>query len=565
MATRSLERPLGAPTATRRVGWVRVLTATRVVVVVASLVPVGVYLYVALRRLGYPYELEWLEGGAVEIVRRAADGQSLYVAPTLHYVPYPYTPLYFWVSGLVAHVTGVGFLPLRLVSVLSSVGCFAILFRLVQRETGDPVAGALAAGLFAATYEIGFTWLDIGRVDSMYLLLLLASVAAARRAWAPRSAPAADEPSDEPGARAGRDVRAGALVGVLVFAAFFTKQSGLIAMAPVLVLLVVRRRRAGVAALGTVAALVAGSTVVLDHMTGGWYDYYVYGELMHQGVNGKAWGRFLPHDLLRPMWWAVLIGAAGLVVGARRRVLRGTWAFWLAVGAGLVASSFVARLHAGGAADVLIPAYAAISLLAGLGYGALLSDRSSLSPSPSLETPAPPAAPTQQPTATTADGGRWVTRSPAWRAGLGAALAVAVVLQVAGLRYAVGPLVPTATDATAGRHLVALIGRQPGAVLVFDHPWYETMAGKPSFAQGEAVHDVLRSGPGPARRDLRRSIRAVLATPRVTTVLVDGRGGVLRPYLRREFRLGPPVFTCGHCFFPPTDLALRPYLLYHRR
>ena len=80
--------------------------------------PTAVYLYVALRRIGYPYELEWLEGGAVEIVRRVAEGQSIYVQPSLHYVPYPYTPLYFWVSGALAHVTGVGFLPLRLVSLL---------------------------------------------------------------------------------------------------------------------------------------------------------------------------------------------------------------------------------------------------------------------------------------------------------------------------------------------------------------------------------------------------------------------------------------------------------------
>ena len=103
----------------------------RGLVVVASLAPTAVYLYVALHRIGYPYELEWLEGGAVEIVRRVAEGQAIYVQPSVHYVPYPYTPLYFWVSGALAHVTGVGFLPLRLVSLLSSLGCCAVLIRIV--------------------------------------------------------------------------------------------------------------------------------------------------------------------------------------------------------------------------------------------------------------------------------------------------------------------------------------------------------------------------------------------------------------------------------------------------
>jgi len=59
------------------------------------------------------------------------------------------------------------------------------------------VAGLLAAGMFAATFEVGGAWLDIGRVDSLFLFLLLAAVAAARRAttW-----------------------QGGALVGLLVFA-----------------------------------------------------------------------------------------------------------------------------------------------------------------------------------------------------------------------------------------------------------------------------------------------------------------------------------------------------------
>ena len=190
--------------------------------------PTAVYLYVALHRIGYPYELEWLEGGAVEIVRRVAEGQAIYVQPSVHYVPYPYTPLYFWVSGALAHVTGVGFLPLRLVSLLSSLGCSAVLIRIVWRETGDLVAGILASGLFTATFAVSGAWFDIGRVDSFSLLLLLLAISAARRA---------------------ETIGRGIGVGVLVFLAFMAKQDALIAAAPVLVLLIVSKRRAGVAAL----------------------------------------------------------------------------------------------------------------------------------------------------------------------------------------------------------------------------------------------------------------------------------------------------------------------------
>ena len=84
--------------------------ASRVVVVVAAIAPIAIYLFVALRRIGYPFELEWLEGGEVEIVNRVVHGQGIYVAPSLHYVPYPYPPLVIWISAVFAKVFGVGFL-----------------------------------------------------------------------------------------------------------------------------------------------------------------------------------------------------------------------------------------------------------------------------------------------------------------------------------------------------------------------------------------------------------------------------------------------------------------------
>ncbi len=64
------------------------------------------------------------------------DGKSLYTAPTLGYVSYTYPPLYTCVSAAVAEVTGLGFLPLRLVSFASSLVAFAALWRwVVDRDS----------------------------------------------------------------------------------------------------------------------------------------------------------------------------------------------------------------------------------------------------------------------------------------------------------------------------------------------------------------------------------------------------------------------------------------------
>ncbi|MBV8949755.1 MAG: glycosyltransferase family 39 protein, partial [Actinobacteria bacterium] len=222
--------PIGRPAgraSDRLAGWTLAL---------AGVVPIARYLWIVAHRVAYPYELQWMEGGTVELVNRLIRGRSLYTAPTLRFTPWPYPPFYFLVSSALARVIGVGFLPLRLVSIAASIGVLLVIGVLVHGETDDRAAAVFAAGVYAATFRLAGAWADIGRVDSLWLLLCLGAVLAARRAasW-----------------------RAGALVGVVFFLASFTKQDGLIVAAPVIVALVVARRRAGIAAAGLLASLVA--------------------------------------------------------------------------------------------------------------------------------------------------------------------------------------------------------------------------------------------------------------------------------------------------------------------
>jgi hypothetical protein len=483
--------------------------------VVISLAPTLVYLFVALHRIGYPYELEWLEGGAVEIAGRVAHGQAIYVAPSIHYVPYPYTPLYFWVTGTLARLTGVGFLPLRLVSLLSSLGVCALLVRIVWRETGDLVAGVVASGLFSATFAVSGAWLDIGRVDSMALFLLLAAVYRARHA---------------------RGVSGGIVVGLLSFLAFMTKQSALVALAPVLVVLLVFRRRVGLPALGTVAVLVVGSTYLLDASSHGWYGYYAFQELLHQGEVSSVWRTFFTKDLWHAPW-AIGLGLAALAVGVLyRRVASTDWLFWGPAIAGLLAASLISRLHSGGGQDVLIPAFAATALMGAFGYDAVLR--------------AAKVAKANRQRA------RWVATVPA---ATGLILALVVGIQIGALHYSPSRYVPTELDRVAGNHFIALVRRTPGGVIVADHPYYDTLAGKETWAQGEAVHDILRAGPSVARTDLRTSIDSLLHSGQRVTVFADESASALGPFSVPYFRLtSTKVFGCALCFYPVTDLKLRP-------
>lgn len=327
--------PAGAPPARRP----RAPRAVQLAAALAGLAAIGVYLAVALSRLNYPFALEPLEGNSLIEVHRILAGQPLYPAPAAQYVPDGYPPLYFYVAAAVARVLGVSYLPLRLVSLVSSLACFALLGRLVQRETGNAAAGAGAAGVFAATYFATGTWFDVARVDSLFLALSVAGLYAARHMRGARGAVAA---------------------GVLLAAVALTKQTGLAECVAVLAVLMTgpRRRLACVAAL-TWGAVFGAATLTIWQTDGRWYLFYVF-ELMSEHsltYNNIFW------------FWTALATALGLaacaaLIGARRvpREL-------LAGCAALAVEGYSALVHSGGTINDVLPAYLAVALLAGLALG----------------------------------------------------------------------------------------------------------------------------------------------------------------------------------------------------
>jgi hypothetical protein len=313
--------------------------AARLAAALAGGAAIIAFLVIAVSRLTYPFTIEWLESNSLVEVHRTLAGQSLYTAPSAQYAADGYPPLYFYVSAAAASVLGVSYLPLRLVSVVSSLVCFALLGRLVQRETGSPAAGISAAGLFAATYFATATWFDVGRVDSLFLALSLGGLYAARWMTGTRGAIAA---------------------GLLLAAAALTKQTGLAEGGAVIAatMLGPRRRPACVLAL-TEVTVVGIATLLLALTSGGWYLYYVFAEMSEHSLNNSAFGGFW--NLLLP---AMGIAVCAAVIGARRMPLT-----LLAGCAALVVEGYAAILHSGGGAMDLLPSYLAVALLAGLAMG----------------------------------------------------------------------------------------------------------------------------------------------------------------------------------------------------
>jgi hypothetical protein len=466
----------------------------RLAAALAGLAAVGAYLFVALSRLSYPFPVEWLESNSLVEVHRILAGQPLYPAPTAGYVPDGYPPLYFALSAGAASVLGVSYLPLRLVSLLSSLACFALLGRLVQRETGSAAAGTAAAGAFAATYFVTDTWFDVGRVDSLFLALSIGGLYAAR--WT-------------------RGTRGAVVAGLLLGAAFLTKQTGLAEGIAVTAALLAgpRRRLAWTTAL-TEVAVIGISTLVLALTSGGWYLYYVFQQMGEHALNDGGFGWF----------WTALLSATGIAAAAALIGARRVPPVLLAGCAALAVEGYAALVHSGGGINDVLPAYLAVALLAGLALG---------------------------------NG-----RLPWWTATACGAL---VLAQSAFLLGGFHPAqsIPTSADRAVGERLLAGMRALGGTIAVPADPGLSVLAGLPPTAHQDAAADVLRASNQAAISSFTRSAAAAVAAGQYSAIITDGPGlpPGYPPSLTRYYRQCPQPLLAGvpaALFRPVAGVPVRP-------
>ena len=315
----------------------------RLLVFVVSSVLVLLFLITAFRRLRYPYELEELEGYVFLSALRVFRGQALYPPPSLDFIPYMHAPLYCWAVATLGKVTGMTIATARLLSIASTLGSFAMLYALVFRESRRSLAAMTAVGLYAGCYPLVNCWFDLGRLDSLFLLLILVALYVTRF---------------------GHPV----LAGLFWILCFGTKQSIL----PVAFVMLcscwndVRRTFAGLLTftLGSVATVAWA-----DHVSRGWYHFYVFST---PAANADV------KDVLRPFGLAVGTVVAALVF--TRPNLRGPIARFYLCACSLVPVFWVVRSHAGSAENANMPVYALFAILFGLGVARLEDWMSTLSP-----------------------------------------------------------------------------------------------------------------------------------------------------------------------------------------
>jgi hypothetical protein len=480
-------------------------TLARVALLIGPVAFLVMVSYVIIARVAYPFQLEWMEGGSLQHMLRVRAGLPIYGPPSLGFTAYQYPPLYYYVAALVAKIPGMaGFLPMRLTSVLASLGCVASIFLIIRKQTSSPYWGLIGAGLFVATFRQGGAWFDIARVDMLFVFLLLAAQVALLHC------------------RAG-NIWAGVLLGL----AFYTKQTALLVALPMVAVVVWRGGwRAGLQMTLLFAVVAAGTTAIEQWRSGGWYAYYVFGLPRQHGLAKPILEQlaFRSAKLLEPVSLAAVLAIAYAIRGRREAWKRGAEATSVFVLA-LVALGLGARLTHGCYDNVSIPFFAGLSVAVGLA-------------------------------------GRWLEGLILSETGR-VAMLLACAAQFLILNFDIQKQIPTEGDRKAGEALVQQLKRIDGDILIPAHGYLALAAGKVAFAHEIAlleVHGGFTKGGFDSNLEFDASLRSDVAARRFSAVILDGKHQMWQPVLD-AYESNPMTYPDDRTFTPVTGMPTRPTVL----
>lgn len=466
----------------------------------------------AFSRMAYPFALEWMEGGVVDHVRIVLAGKPLYRAPSFEWTPFIYPPFYYWVCAAFMKVFGVSLFWARFVSTCSMIGAFALVGAFVRREVGGLVGPIVAAGLFAITFKITGLWMDLARVDSLFVALFLGGAYLARFGDTPVKA---------------------ALGGLLLFLGFFTKQTGLVLAAPVLVTAVWLDRRRGLIVAGTFAGLTIGAVQWMDLASDDWFRYYVFEVARKHATDWTEWHRFFVETFWQPMPITLAFAIFALACGALRGG-RAVLFFYASLLFLTWVHAFSGMIHNGGYLNALIPYCALLSLLAGVAIGWITKQEVT---------------------------GRVLRRLQAVGVGL-------LMLQLGMLIYDQRPAIPRRRDVATGKLMIDRWRRaraQHGPVLSLGFGYYGMLAGDPEIhAHTMALSDIFKTADPKYTVPLTEDLQRVLQSRRYRTIIRDESfslvPGNFDQTLRTTYRQQGALFEPGEDdrVWPPTAFHCRP-------
>jgi hypothetical protein len=298
------------------------------------------FIGLAAVRITHPFPLDAGEGAWLDESTRLAQGQPLYVAPTLAYVPLPVMPGFALVASALVSVFGAHFWILRLLASTATLLIAWLVGFAVRRETKSPLLGMVAAGLWLGAFAATGARFDLGRPDTWSWAWSIAALVTLRFTRG--------------------DVGAAAAALLMTVALSCSLLNSVFALAALIHLAVNDRPRLAAHGL-TLAVLAAGAWMGLSRVLGPWFTFYTWRLPLHQLVHGAPrigqWARLGLVDFLGPVAVSCLLASA--LPTPQWRGPTGVW-IWAALGG--VAATLVGALGLPGMSAGLGPAAATLAI-----------------------------------------------------------------------------------------------------------------------------------------------------------------------------------------------------------
>ncbi len=128
-------------------------------------------------RLGYPYDLEWMEGGMLAHSWRLQQGLGLYVEPSSEWIPFVYPPGYASVVALMGRDGGLSLTLGRMVGLMGALWAAGALGWIVWRHSADRAMAFCGGAAFLGTYAASGAFFDLVRPDALGMACLAWSIA----------------------------------------------------------------------------------------------------------------------------------------------------------------------------------------------------------------------------------------------------------------------------------------------------------------------------------------------------------------------------------------------------
>ena len=391
------------------------------------------FLFAAILRLVYPYEVEWNEGAVLDHAIRVIAGKPIYAVPSLDFSAFVYTPFYYYVTALAMKIGGVGLWSGRLISILSTLATSVIAGRIVKRESSSSMLAFTSIALYLAFYHMTGFFYDIVRMDALALLLVVTSVYTSLYIW-----------------------RGHLIAALFVALAYFTKQQMLFIVPAIAVGLAFQNKKQalwfGILSVG----LIFFGTLVLNWATDGWYKFYtltIPGMKAAQGFSWLTAIEFFPKWIFSALGLFTLIILIAMAMRGKEN-LRKHWPILCAAYVMALISSAISIGNSGGYQNVFMPITLMISILFPLSIHSISG------------------------------------AFPTWP-GFAHGIIILAFLSLAYNPLGEKMLFASAHQRQGGDEFIAKLKEIPGDVWIPFHGYISTLAGKPTHVHFMAMNDAL--------------------------------------------------------------------------